>query len=56
MSIKEIRAIIGMSQADFAEKYNIPLKSIQNWEQGVRKCPQYVLELLEFKVRHDVIS
>lgn len=54
MTIKEIRGISGLSQPQFSQKYNIPLPTLRHWEQGQRECPQYVLELLEFKVREDL--
>lgn len=54
MTIKEIRALTGLTQVEFAKKYEIPIHTLTNWEQGIRKCPQYVLDLLEFKVREDL--
>lgn len=58
MEIKEIRALAGLSQGKFAEKYNIPKRTIQCWEAeseiNHRDCPIYVKELLEFKVRYDL--
>lgn len=53
MTIKELRQITGLSAQKFGDKYHIPLRSIHNWEYGVTKCPDYVLELLEFKVKYD---
>lgn len=54
MTIKEIRALTGLTQKQFAEKYHITFSSIKNWESGHRTCPDYVVELLEFKVREDL--
>lgn len=54
MKIKEIRALTGLTQKQFAEKYHITFSSIRNWESGHRTCPDYVAELLEFKVREDL--
>lgn len=54
MKIKEIRQLTGLSQAKFSEAYEIPLATIRDWEHGRRSCPQYVLDLLEFKVRYDI--
>lgn len=51
MTIKEIRALSGMSRAAFAREYNIPLRSIENWESEARKCPDYVTQLLEKEVK-----
>ncbi|MBF1161893.1 MAG: helix-turn-helix domain-containing protein [[Eubacterium] sulci] len=56
MNIREIRALANLSQVNFGKKYNIPLRTIQDWEAGKRKPPIYVVELLEFKVRYDFIQ
>lgn len=56
MNIREIRALANLSQVNFGKKYNIPLRTIQDWEAGKRKPPIYVVELLEFKVRYDFIK
>lgn len=47
MTIREIRALTGLSQVKFGTKYHIPPHTIEGWERGIRKPPQYVLELLE---------
>lgn len=53
MNIKEIRNLTGLNKTDFGKKYNIPYRSIQNWELGARECPVYVLQLLERVVKED---
>lgn len=52
MSIKEIRALTGLSQSKFAERYGISVRTLQGWESG-KKCPEYFLNLLERVVRED---
>ncbi len=54
MTVKEIRHLTGLTQEEFSKRYKIPKRSIGNWETEVRKCPEYVLELLEFKVKYDL--
>lgn len=54
MIIKEIRALTGLSQPKFCQKYHIPLNTFIRWEQGKREPPDYLVELLEFKVREDM--
>lgn len=54
MKIQEIRALTNLSQPHFCDKYNIPLPTLRKWEQGKREPPEYVLELLEFKVKGDL--
>lgn len=53
MKIKEIREMTGLSQRKFAAKYNIPRRTIENWEMGTAIPPAYVVELLERAVRMD---
>jgi len=54
MTINEIRQLTGLSQVKFGEKYHIPKRTIQGWEEGVRIPPDYVLELLERVVKEDI--
>ena len=53
MTAKEIRELTGLKRAQFCEKYNIPVRTMENWEAGVNKAPEYVLALLERVVRED---
>lgn len=53
MDIREMRQQLGDTQGEFSARYNIPFRTIQNWETGVRTPPQYVVELLERQVRMD---
>lgn len=55
MNIKDLRTASGMSQTAFAAYFNIPLDSVQNWEQGRRKCPEYVVELIAYKLKAEKI-
>ena len=54
MTIKEIRNLTGLSQAAFSKKYQIPVRTIQDWEAQKRIPPEYVVTLLDFKVRSDI--
>lgn len=54
MTIQEIRVLTNLSQPQFCEKYHIPLPTLRKWEQGKREPPDYLVELLEFKVRKDM--
>ena len=44
--IKEIRKLTGLSQAKFAARYEIPKRTIENWETGKTEPPEYVYKLL----------
>ena len=52
-TIKEIRQSTGLSQGKFCEALNIPKRTLQDWEQGLRKCPEYVMELIAYRVAND---
>lgn len=47
MNIKEIRSRTNLSAQKFGDKYGIPLRTIQDWERGERKPPEYVVDLLD---------
>lgn len=46
MNIKSIRLDLDLSQAKFADKFGIPLSTLSQWEQGRRKPPEYVLNMI----------
>jgi DNA-binding transcriptional regulator YiaG len=45
-TVKEIRADLGMTQAQFSEAFGIPPRTIQDWENNRRTPPPYVIRLL----------
>ena len=47
--IKKLRTDMGMNRKEFCDYYNIPYRTVTDWEAGKRKMPEYVLELMEFK-------
>ena len=51
MTVKEMREMLGMIQREFSEKFEIPYRTIQEWEGERRTPPKYVMNLLEFAVR-----
>ena len=56
MNIRDMRKQLGDTQSEFARRYNIPIRTIQNWEAGVRKPPEYILDLLNTRVREDLVN
>ena len=53
MTIKEIRQKLNLSQKEFAEFCQIPVGTIQHWEQECRKPPDYVVKLILDKIVSD---
>jgi len=56
MNIHEMRHELGYTQSEFAARYHIPFRSIQNWETGKRSAPDYLTELLEARVKADLAN
>lgn len=46
LTIRDIRARTGLSQGAFSTRYCIPARTVEDWERGVRKCPDYLRLLL----------
>ena len=53
MAFKMVRAESGMNRKEFAEWLGIPYRTMQEWELGRRAMPQYVLDLIVYKVRNE---
>ncbi len=51
-----MRERLGDTQAGFARRYQIPFRTVQNWESGVRVPPDYVIRLLEDRVKMDLVN
>ena len=50
MTIKEIRKAAGLTQAAMAELLHIPLRTIENWDTGNRTPPNYIVELIQYRL------
>lgn len=53
MTIAEMRERLNVSRAEFSRRYNIPIRTLENWESEKSKCPDYVRQLLERAVLED---
>lgn len=52
-SIATVRAISGLTQVEFAERYHIPIRTVENWTQhgtARREISPYLLDLLAVDV------
>lgn len=47
MTVKELRAKTGLSQSQFAAHFGLPVRTLQNWEQGHQVPPDYVVAMME---------
>ena len=50
--IKKLREQTGMNRKQFCEYFEIPYRTVTEWERGIRKMPAYVLRLFIYRVKH----
>lgn len=53
MTIRDLRTLSGMTQQAFADYFGIPKRTVENWEGGKNKCPEYLQKLIEYKLIHE---
>lgn len=53
MKIKELRELTNLTQKEFAKRYHIPKRTLENWEGGQRSPSETILYLLERVVMED---
>ena len=49
--IIELRELTGMNRKEFCEYFQIPYRTVTEWERDNRHAPAYVLRLLEYYIR-----
>lgn len=54
--IKELRKLTGMNRREFCEYFQIPYRTVTEWELGNRHAPEYVLRLLEYYIRMELMK
>ncbi len=50
-TIKELCTEYGLGQTEMARRFNIPVRTIQNWHAGVRNPPDYVVSMMDELLR-----
>lgn len=51
--IKELRELTGMNRKEFCKYFNIPYRTVTEWELDNRHAPEYVLRLLEYYIHKE---
>lgn len=49
--MKELRKSTGLNRKEFCEKFDIPYRTMTEWELGHRNAPPYVLRLLSYYIK-----
>lgn len=50
MTILEARQEAGLTQKEVFKLVGVPVRTLQNWEAGIRVCPLYVEKLIVEKL------
>ena len=50
--IRALRQTTGLTQQKFADLLGIPKRTIENWESGKSRPPEYVVRLIGFFLSH----
>lgn len=51
-----LRKNTGMNRKEFAEYFQIPYRTMQDWELGNRQMPEYLLRLMAYKIQMEKIE
>jgi len=54
-TLLKLREDTGMNRRQFAEYFGIPYRTVQDWELGNRKMPEYLLRLMVYKANMEKI-
>ena len=53
--VKELREQMGMNRREFCDYFEIPYRTVQDWEAEKRELPDYVLRLLKYRAESEKI-
>lgn len=51
--IRELREQTGMTRKDFAVHMGIPLRTVEDWEAGRRRPPEYIPRLMSYQLKYE---
>ena len=53
---ERIRSMLGVSRSEFSKRYDIPIRTLEDWDSGRTNPPKYVISLLDRVVREDKLN
>lgn len=51
--IRELREQTWMTRKDFAVHMGIPLRTMEDWEAGRRRPPEYIPRLMSYQLKYE---
>lgn len=49
--LRKLREATGMNRKEFALYFDIPYRTVTDWELNNRKMPEYLLRMMEYQLR-----
>lgn len=53
MTFKELQDLVGMNIKQMSDYFNIPYRTAQEWRAERRTPPEYVLDLMRYKLEKE---
>jgi len=54
-TLKKVRESVGMNRREFSDYMEIPLRTLEEWEAGRRKMPDYLLRLIVYYTKTEIL-
>ena len=51
--IRELRENIGLSRKEFSMRTGIPVRTLEDWEAGRRRPPEYIPRLIAYQLKYE---
>lgn len=55
-NIRDLRKKAGLTQRELANWLDIPLRTLESWERGIRKCPEWANKLVQEKMLNELFE
>ena len=52
----DLRESTGMNRRELCDYFGIPYRTVQDWELGNRKMPDYLLRLMAYKIKAEKLD
>lgn len=49
----DVRIQARLTLTELSGLFNIPYRTVQNWDAGIRKPPEYVVEMMVYILKHE---
>ena len=54
--LKELREMTGMNRREFCDYFQIPYRTVTEWERDERHAPDYVIRLLDYYIKAEKLG